>query len=140
MMLTREHTNIGRAMKIGIVFFIILLLFAACVSKSAEQEKAEKLVKQYVQNLCHNSTDCKISYKPLRAVYTSVEDEPEYKKFEANSRKLDSLKRKFSPKIRGWTISVKFYGKNEFCVKGNHMYIIDIDKEISKVVVGVELE
>ena len=119
---------------------ISLLLCGACVSKSPEQEKAEKLVKRYVEKLCHNSSDCKISCTHFRPFYAAVEEEPEYEKFKDDRRKLDSLKKKFSPKIRGWGISVRFYGKNQYCVTGDHQYQIAIDKDISKIIVGVEFK
>jgi hypothetical protein len=125
--------------KIPFVFFLFLM--TACVYKSKEEKKAEQSVKYYLDSLDHNSHSYQIiAYKGLRATYTELEDDSNYDRYRNVSSKLDSIKRKFSPKIRAWVIFVKFKGKDMYGNFGKHVYLCAIDKNLSKCSVVTEFD
>jgi hypothetical protein len=113
----------------------------ACTYKSKEENKAEQSVRHYLDSLDHNSHSYKIiAYKGLRPTYTELEDEPNYDRYKNSPSKLDSIKRKFSPKIRAWAIFVKFKGKDMYGNFGEHVYLCSIDKNLSKCSVAIEVD
>ncbi len=120
--------------------FIIMLCFIAACGNSREQKKAEQLVKSHLDSLNHNSNHYEIiSYKDFHPVYTTVEDDPNYEKYKNTLSKLDSVNRKYSPKIRAWVIYVTFKGKDNYGNFGKHIYQCAINKNLSKFIVGIEV-
>jgi hypothetical protein len=112
-----------------------------CITKSSEEKKAEQSVKNYLDSLDHNSKDCKIiAFEGLRPTYTELEDDPNYDRFKDTPPKLDSIKRKFSPKIRAWAMFVKFKGKDMYGNFGEHIFLCAIEKDLSKCSVVIEVD
>ncbi len=92
-----------------LLFIIPLFLIAACNNNSRQQKKAEALVKLYLDSLNGNSSNYQIlGYKNFQAIYTSVDDDPNFKRYRFNQSKIDSIEKNFSPKVRGWMIFVVF--------------------------------
>ncbi|CAN5212798.1 hypothetical protein BH09BAC6_BH09BAC6_35810 [soil metagenome] len=124
-----------------LLFVFFLFFMAACTYKSKEENKAEQSVKRYLDSLDHNSHSYQIiAYKGLRATYTELEDDPIYDRYRNVSSKLDSIKKKFSPKIKAWVIFVKFKGKDMYGNFGKHVYLCAIDANLSKCTVVTEVD
>ncbi|HZY37521.1 MAG TPA: hypothetical protein VFE53_12775 [Mucilaginibacter sp.] len=125
----------------ALFFLLFILLLTACVSKSNEENKAEQSVKYYLDSLEHNSKGYKIiAFKGLRPTYTALEDDPNYDRYKNNQSKLDSIKRRFAPKIRAWVIFVKFKGKDMYGNVGEHIFLCAIDQSLSKCSVVIETD
>jgi|GEM_PF-5028973 len=119
--------------------FIVALFFAAC-SISQEQKKAEQLVKLYLDSLNNQSNKYQIDqFENFHAIYTTIDDDPNYERYKNDSAKLDSIDAHFSPKIRGWIIYVVFKGTDDYGNFGEHTYQCAIDKNLSKCIVGLEV-
>jgi hypothetical protein len=69
-----------------------------------------------------------------------LEDDSNYIRYRNIPSKLDSIKRRFSPKIRAWSIFVKFKGKDMYGNFCKHVYLFAIDENLSKCVVVTEVD
>lgn len=128
-------------MKNLLFFFFLVFFISACNVKSNDEKNAEQSVKQYLDSLDNGSNNCPIiAYKNLQAKYTEPEDDPNYERYSNIPSKLDSIKRKFSPKIRSWTIYVKFKGKDMYGHYGQHVFLCGIDENLSKCFVAIEID
>jgi hypothetical protein len=120
---------------------IYVVSMVSCVGNSQSEMKAETAVKNYLDSLYHNSRSYQIiEFKGLRPAYTKLEDDPSYNKYKKVPSKLDSVEKRFSPKVRGWSIFVKFKGKNMYGKVGKHIYLCAIDKTLSKCIVAIEVD
>jgi|ERR1700761_1615718 len=120
---------------------VILCSLVSCNRNKAEEIKAEKLVKMYLDSLNQNTNNYAIiGYENVHPIYTTVEDEPNYEKYKNTPSKLDSINRTYSPKIRSWIIYVTFKGKDNYGNLGKHTYQCTMDKNLSKFVAGIEVD
>jgi hypothetical protein len=123
------------------LFAFFLFFIAACANQSKEEKKAEQLVRLYVDSLNHNSSNYQIiKYKDFHAIYSTVDDDPNYERYKNNPPKLDSIQKKFIPTIRAWVIYVTFKGKDKYGNFGEHVYQCAIDKKLSKCIVGIGVD
>ena len=118
----------------------MVCIIVSCGKSSREEKKAEHLVKSFLDSLNHNSNNYQIiGYKDFHPIYTTAEDDPNYEKYKQNSSKLDSINANYSPKVRGWIIYVTFQGMDNYGNFGKHIYQCAIDKSLSKLIVGIEV-
>ncbi|MDB4902781.1 MAG: hypothetical protein JWQ63_2062 [Mucilaginibacter sp.] len=81
-----------------------------------------------------------MGYKHFHTIYSTVDDDPNYERYKNSPQKLDSIEKNFSPKIRAWVIYVTFKGKDKYGNFGEHVYQCAINKNLSKCVVGIEVD
>jgi hypothetical protein len=122
-----------------LLFIIPLFLMTACNNNSKQQQKAESLVKLYLDSLNGNSDNYQIlEYKNFQAIYTSADEDPNFKQYRFNPAKIDSIEKNFSPKVRGWIIYVGFKGKGKYA-NGVHEYQFEINKDLSRRIAAIEV-
>jgi hypothetical protein len=123
-----------------LLFIIPLFLMASCNSNNRQQQKAESLVKLYLDSLNGNSNNYQIlGYKNFQAIYTSADEDPNFKRYRFNPAKIDSIEKNFSPKVRGWIIYVVFKGKGKYGTLGEREFQFAINKDLSKRVAAIEM-
>jgi len=119
------------------LIIISLLILSGCLPKGAEELKAERAVKVYLDSL-NDHHSCKIlSFRHFHSIFDTYEDDPNYDKYKDIPSKLDSIKKHYTPKLRAYIIYVRFQGKDAYGNFGTHTYQCAVDKNLKKCVVGI---
>jgi hypothetical protein len=80
-----------------------------------------------------------LGYKNFQAIYTSADEDPNFKQYRFNPAKIDSIEKSFSPKVRGWIIYVVFKGKGKYGTLVEREFQFAINKDLSKRVAAIEM-
>lgn len=121
------------------IYILGLIFISACNIQLSKQQKAEKLVRLFLDSINYPGNYEIVKFTQLDTIFSSFDEDPNYKKYKMDSLKVDSIKRHFKQKIEGWSLFVTYQGKNNQGILGRHVYICRIDKEFSKCAGGSEI-
>lgn len=125
-------------MKSTLLILLITWVFSSCIFKSTQETKAEKRATKYIDSINHHQNYTNLSFSNLHPIYYDYENDANYGRFKNDSLKVDSIKRHFKPRLRGWVIYVKYNESNNNGNPYKHRYMIGMDTNF-KNCVGVEI-
>jgi hypothetical protein len=121
---------------------LILLLIAVSCNQPAHdinQGKAQIAVKKYLDSLNQSSKYEIVEFDKINPVRNSYSDDPNFEKYKSDRAKIDSIEKHFKPTVIEWIIFVRYKGKNNKGVDGEYKYQCVVNKDLTKVVTGIEV-
>jgi len=116
-----------------IIMTLVSLLFLVSCGQSPQQEKAQRLVKLYLDSLDITTKYKVIEYRDFHPIYGVEDDSTQVSRKKSGKSNSDH-------KLRGWVIYVQYVGKDEFGNNGDHLYQFAFNQDLSKLIVGIEVK